>query len=279
MKVIIVGKTSYVGTNVRDFLVKKGFDVNMVSARNGIKNIDFSGVDVVIHCAAIVHKKERKKEDKLKYMSVNKTLADETAKKAKSQGVSQFIFLSSMSLYGNTCQTIHKNTKTSPGNSMYALSKKMAEDILLENASDDNFIVTILRPPMIYGKNCPGNYRRLSAFIKKYPFFPKINNKKSLLYIENLSFFIYQLIENKSGGIFRPMDKEYVSTSYMAEVIAKASGKKIKLSALLGFMIKHTQWINIVKKAFGSLYYDDDCADKIDYITFEEAIEKTENNQ
>jgi len=278
MKVTVVGKNSYVGTNVRDFLVKKGIDVNMVSARDGIKNIDFSGIDTVIHCAAIVHKKEQKKDAKLKYMSVNKILAEETAKKAKSQGVSQFIFLSSMALYENTGHAIHKNTKACPSRSMYALSKKMAEDALLENIADDNFIVTILRPPMIYGKNCPGNYNRLSAIVKKCSVFPKINNKKSILYIENLSFFIYHLIKNKSGGIFHPMDKEYVSTSYMAEIIARASRKNLKLSAFLGFLVKYSQWINVLKKAFGSLYYADDCADKIDYISFEEAIEKTENN-
>lgn len=60
MKVLITGKNSYVGKNIGNFLLYKNMEVKYVSVRNCISEDEFTDVDVVVHCAAIVHKKEAK---------------------------------------------------------------------------------------------------------------------------------------------------------------------------------------------------------------------------
>jgi len=143
---------------------------------------------------------------------------------------------------------------------------------VMQKLNDNTFTITIIRPPMIYGKGCPGNYKKLSALAKKTHIFPDTDNLKSMLYVVNLSFFVTNLTENKIGGIYMPMDNKYVSTGYMAKNI----NNKIKLSKFLGKIISIIK-INMIKKAFGTLYYDESCATKINYIEFEKAIEYTEN--
>src|SRR5690606_7124221 len=114
---------------------------------------------VVIHVAGIAHVKETKENADL-YYKVNRDLAFEVAKKAKNEGVKQFIFLSSMSVYGIETGIIKINTPTNPKTN-YGRSKLEAEE-LISSIESDSFKVAILRPPMIYGKGCKGNYIRLA---------------------------------------------------------------------------------------------------------------------
>lgn len=278
MKVIITGKTSYIGTHLCEFFELKGYSVKMVSLRDGLDKVDFSGYDVVVHCSAIVHKDER--EYKNDYEKINHKLAVDTAKKARDEKVSQFIFLSSMSVYGTGCSKITKETEPKP-NSLYGKTKLEAEKEILE-LNSDLFTVTVIRPPMVYGKGCIGNYMKLRDFIKKHKVFPKVNNKKSFINIKNLSFFIYSIIERQKSGIFMPMDEEYVSTTHLAENIAKAHNKKLRLSKFMGILISLVNAVGLnktVKKAFGSLYYDESCATKVGYVSFEKGIKETESTK
>jgi NAD-dependent epimerase/dehydratase len=268
MNILITGKNSYIGNNICKFLLSKGHNAKTVSIRNGIDNIDLTNIDTIIHCAAIVHKKE--KEYANDYDKINHKLTIKLAEKAKSKGVKHFIFMSTMSVYGNKAEIININTPLSPV-TLYGKTKLMAE-YDLQKLNDNTFTITIIRPPMIYGKGCPGNYKKLSALAKKTHIFPDTDNLKSMLYVVNLSFFVTNLTENKIGGIYMPMDNKYVSTGYMAKNI----NNKIKLSKFLGKIISIIK-INMIKKAFGTLYYDESCATKINYIEFEKAIEYTEN--
>ncbi len=272
MRVSITGKTSYIGLNVKSFFEERGYICGTVSLRDGLENIDFSEADIVIHCAGAVHRKDGLSEED--FERINVTLTVETAEKAKKAGVKQFIFLSSMSVYGGGVHRISKDTPPAPV-TPYGISKLLAEKEIFK-LEDDNFTVTVLRPPMIYGKDCPGNYQTLRKIILKSPVFPMVSNKKSLLYIKNLCFFIFYLAENRKGGVFLPMDNMYVSTDFLAENIAAAMGKKIRLSKTAGFFIRLFKNTGIVKKAFGTLYYDESCGDKIDFVTVKQAISETE---
>jgi len=272
MNVIVTGKTSYLGTNLCAFLSFRGIEAHTVSVRNGIQEINFSGTDVVVHCAALVHKNEKKFRDSFK--RVNFELAVSVAEKAKREGVGQFVFFSSMSVYGSGVSAVSADTKPEP-ETLYGVTKLMAENEILMLA-DSSFVVTIVRPPMVYGRNCPGNYKRLSKLVKTFPFFPFSDNKKSVIYVDNLSFFVFDTIKNKKGGVFMPTDNKAVSTSYMAEIIARAVGKKIFISRFLGKIVVLVSGIPVIKKAFGNLYYNDDCAEKIDYVKFEDAVFETE---
>ena len=167
-KVLITGKDSYIGDSVSRFC--DGYDVDIVdTVSSDWKNTDFSVYDAVVHVAAIVHKQKRKFSDE-EYYEVNCDLAYDIAKKAKEAKVKQFVFLSTMSVYGVLNGVITKDTKTKPFN-IYGESKLKAEN-KISTLIDDDFTVTIVRPPIVYGKGCKGNYVELSRFASKFPFFP-----------------------------------------------------------------------------------------------------------
>ena len=139
---------------------------------------------------------------------------------------------------------------------------------------DENFKVDILRPPMIYGKDCKGNYQSLRKFALKSPIFPNYTNKRSMLFVDNLSEFVHQVITKQMEGIFFPQNKEYVNTKEMVESIARIHGKKIWFTKLFNIFIKNIQK-GIVSKVFGNLTYEQ--VDLVDCYNFQETIEKTEN--
>lgn len=279
-KILITGADSYIGTSVEKWLGKdpEKYQVDTVDMRtDSWKEKDFSPYDVVFHVAGIAHVKETKENQDL-YYQVNRDLAYETATKAKSDGVRQFIFLSSMSVYGIDTGVIDKNSSFNPETS-YGKSKFQAEE-LISPLKNENFTVTILRPPMIYGKDCKGNYQRLAHFALKAPLFPDIKNRRSMLYIDNLCEFIRLMIENEESGLFFPQNKEYVKTSEMVRLIAEAHGKRIKLVQAFNPIIRGMIGrVGIVKKVFGNLVYQKEMSEyKEEYRVrdFYDSVNETE---
>ncbi len=271
MKVLITGKNSYVGKNIGNFLLYKNMEVKYVSVRNGISEDEFTDVDVVVHCAAIVHKKEAKFA--ILYDKVNYELTVDIAEKAKKKGVKQFIFMSTMAVYGKSEGEINGNTPLQP-KTLYGESKLKAEKAL-EKIADENFKVSIIRPPMVYGRSCPGNYKKLRMLALKLPVFPLVENKRSFIYVENLAYFVWNTISEGKEGIFMPMDSKTESTDTMSKYICSVNNKEIKFSPFLGKMVKKIP-LNSLKKAFGSLYYGNDIAEVVSFTGFQEAINYTE---
>lgn len=273
MKVLITGKNSYVGKNIGNFLLYKNMEVKYVSVRNCISEDEFTDVDVVVHCAAIVHKKEAKFA--ILYDKVNYELTVDIAEKAKKKGVKQFIFMSTMAVYGKSEGEINGNTPLQP-KTLYGESKLKAEKAL-ETIADENFKVSIIRPPMVYGRSCPGNYKKLRMLALKLPVFPLVENKRSFIYVENLAYFVWNTISEGKEGIFMPMDSKTESTDTMSKYICSVNNKEIKFSPFLGKMVKKIP-LNSLKKAFGSLYYGNDIAEVVSFTGFQEAINYTEKN-
>ena len=278
--ILITGKNSYIGTSLENWLMREPdkYKVDTVDMKDGSwKEKDFSSYDVVFHVAGIAHIKETSDNQNL-YYKVNRDLAYKTAQKAKQDGVEQFIFLSSMSVYGIENGVIDKSTPLKP-NSAYGKSKIEAEE-LINKLQDDSFTVATLRPPMVYGKGCKGNYPRLSRLATKTPIFPKVDNKRSMIYIDNLSEFVKQLIDNRSSGLFFPQNEKYVKTSEMVRLIAGVHGKKIMMTRMFNPLLRLMFGIGIVNKMFGNLVYDKSMSDydKANYRirSFRESIELTE---
>jgi UDP-glucose 4-epimerase len=282
-KILITGANSYVGTNVEEWLMKepdKYYIETLDMKQSNWKDFDFSKFDVVFHVAGIAHIKEAKKNKEIYYI-VNKDLSYETAQKAKSDKVRQFIFLSSMSVYGIDNGVIDENTIPNP-KSAYGKSKFEAEK-LISKLQDESFNVSIIRPPMVYGKGCKGNYPRLVRFVLKTPFFPQINNKRSMIYIDNLSEFIKQVINNHSVGLFFPQNAEYINISEMVSLIAYSHGKKMRFTKVINPILRILK-IDMINKIFGDLVYEMDMSRYIkDYrvCNFKESINKAEgvNNE
>ena len=276
--ILITGKNSYIGTSLENWLMREPdkYKVDTVDMKDrSWKEKDFSSYDVVFHVAGIAHIKETSDNQNL-YYKVNRDLAYETAQKAKQDGVEQFIFLSSMSVYGIEQGVIDKNTPLTP-NSAYGKSKIEAEK-LINKLQDDSFTVATLRPPMVYGKGCRGNYPRLVGLALKTPIFPKVDNKRSMIYIDNLSEFVKRLIDNRSGGLFFPQNADYVNTSEMVRIIAEVHGKRVVMTKLFNPLLRLLN-VSTVNKVFGDLVYDMSMSNYVsDYRVcgFRESVKKTE---
>lgn len=286
-KIVITGKNSYIGTNIKNRLLQNAgeFSVDEVDVETTEwENYDFSGTDTVVHVAGIVHRPDI--TDWNIYEKVNITLANNIAGKAKATGVKQFIFFSTMAVFGVrkrlSTNVIDENTPKNP-TGMYGKSKLIAEEKLLSMQSDD-FKVCVVRPPNVYGKNCRGNY--ISGFVKIVKLLPAIPEafedvKQSMIHIDNLSEFIKLLIENESNGIFMPQDERSVSAVELMKTMSKVIGKEKKVSKLLGLGVSMLRFIPVVKKAYGGIEYRCELSDsyfgKYQTISFAQAIEKTLN--
>lgn len=255
-KILIAGTGSYIGESFKNYMSQfenyeiDSFDTMSIEWRD----IDFSSYDVVYDVAGIAHIKETD-ENRHLYYEVNRDLAVEIAEKAKANGVKQFIYLSSMSVYGLTVGRICETTPVNPVNA-YGKSKLEAERLLWQLA-DDDFIVSIVRPPMVYGEGCKGNYQLLRKFALKFGFFPDYDNERSMIYIDNLSSAVRGIIHNCKAGLYFPQNLDYVKTFDMVKEITEANGKKFKGTKVINLPVKVlTDKIGLFKKVFGTLTYD-----------------------
>lgn len=286
-KILITGANSYIGTSFENWVSKwpDKYIVDSIDVKTDIwREKSFQGYDVVFHLAAIVHVKDN---DIDKYFRVNRDLALEIAKKAKKEGIKQFIFLSTMGVYGIETGHITNDTELRP-KTPYSKSKHEAEK-LLNDLNDVNFKVAVLRPPIIYGKDCRGNYPRLASMAIKLPFFPDVKNERSMIYIDNLSEFIRLIIDYEGDGLFFPQNKDYVNTTELVILIAKAHGKELKATRFFNFGINLGLGLSeTFRKVFGSFIYSKDMlggpstiinGKKLNYetVSFEESIIQTEN--
>ena len=288
-RILITGANSYIGMSFEKYLNEnfpESYSVDTVDMIEAAwRQKDFSSYDSVFHVAGIAHSDNGKissEKEKL-YYAVNTDLTVETAKKAKSDGAKQFIFMSSAIVYGDSApigksKIITKDTPVSPAN-CYGDSKVQAENGI-RPLNDDSFKVVVLRPPMIYGRGSKGNYPTLAKMAKKMPIFPCVINERSMLYIENLCEFVRLMIENEEQGTFWPQNAEYSNTSELVKMIAEANGKKVRLIKGFTWALKiMSHATGLVNKAFGSLSYDMSLSgyrDEYRVTDLRKSIERTE---
>lgn len=283
-KILITGANSYIGMSFEKWLAQwpDEYIVDTVDMIDGSwREKSFVGYDVVFHVAGIAHVSADPSKEEL-YFRINRDLAIETAEKAKTEGVKQFVFMSSIIVYGessNSKRVIDRNTTPTPTN-FYGKSKLQAEEGI-KKVESDNFKVLILRPPMIYGKDSKGNYLRLSSLAKITPIFPDYDNERSMLQIDNLCEFIKVMIDYEETGLFFPQNKEYVKTSELVKTIAEVHGKKIWMTRIFNPVLRLMFGrVGLVNKVFSNLVYEKSMSDydKANYRirTFRESIELTE---
>lgn len=288
-KILITGAGSYIGCSFENYVKTNypgEYEVHTVDMLDGSwREKSFAGYDCVFHVAGIAHSDSGKisaEKEKL-YYAVNRDLTIETAGKAKTDGAGQFIFMSSAIVYGDSSpigksRVITKDTPLTPAN-CYGDSKVQAENGI-RPLCDDGFKVVILRPPMIYGSGSKGNYPVLAKMAKKLPVFPYVENRRSMLYIENLCEFVRLMIENGESGTFWPQNEEYVNTSELVRMIAEVHGKKVRLVGGFTWALRiMSRMTGLVNKAFGSLVYDMAISEyKTDYrkVSYKDSIRRTE---
>ncbi|WP_413287803.1 NAD-dependent epimerase/dehydratase family protein [Bdellovibrio sp. HCB337] len=262
IKVLLTGASGFVGGR---FMKDQGqhFEIQTVDLRKSTpESLDMSGIHSIVHCAALVHQMQGAPEEK--YFDINTELTRRLAQRAKDQGVKQFIFLSTAHVFGdsgtlkNPAPSLNEGTPCHPKDA-YGRSKLEAEKNLLEMKSE-NFVVTIIRPPMVYGKGAKGNLLALAKLVRVAPFLPLkyTLNQRSVIYVGNLCHFIGLAIQAKKSGIFLPQDPQPLSIAELVDGIAKAMDKKTHLFALPFFFyrILFNAVPSISLRLFGSLALD-----------------------
>lgn len=286
IRVLITGKNSYVGNQAEEWLKQYGEDflVDKVSLREKtVEELSFGSYDVILHVAGIAHVNAKKEMEQL-YYQVNRDLTIETARKAKQEGVRHFIFLSSIIVYGENNKknaSLHINKSTNPAPSgFYGDSKLQAEQGILE-LEDERFVVTIVRPPMIYGPGSKGNYIKLAKLARRTIFFPKLSNERSMIYIDNLCELLRLIMMNRSSGIFHPQNADYVNTTQLVQEVGLIYGRKIHSTRLANPLLKLlSKKVGMVNKVIGTLTYDMELSNhfeqKYQVVGFKESVQRTE---
>lgn len=287
MKVLVIGKSSYIGNSFKAYMEKHSpvdIQIDTTGAANGEwKSVDLSIYDSILHVAALVHKKETVDMEK-EYDEVNHLFPMEVARRAKENGVRQFVFLSTMAVYGDEQPMITKYTKEEP-KTLYGKSKYRTE-CELKKIADSNFRVAVIRPPMVYGWRCPGNYGRLERLSRKLPVFFRVGNQRSMIYIENLCECLKQIIVSQSNisnigvdnyDIIKPQNVEYVDTGILFQTIRKALGKRTILIPFgKHFFSLLARKNKTIQKVFGDCCYEkNESNSKYQKVNFEESIERT----
>ena len=273
--VLITGAKSYIGESFERYLLQWPEDYQ-VEVKDAIgwepDPSDFRGVDAVFNVAGIAHIQETD-ENRHLYFDINRDLVVKIAEAAKMGGVKQFVLLSTMSVYGLTVGHSRKSDRVNPVNA-YGRSKAEADEAI-RDLEDDTFRFACLRPPMVYGKGCKGNYQRLRSFALKSPLFPDYRNRRSMIYIGNLCEFVKNVIDEEKQGLFFPQNAEYVDTAEMVRLIAEKHGKKIRMTGAFNWAVRIAP-LGIVKKVFGDLTYES--VDRVDKFGFEDSIALSEEN-
>lgn len=284
--ILITGKESYIGENLRRWIEEKKpfWYVKTLDVKgHDWEQENFESYDTVIHVAALVHAKDRFTwED---YRRVNRDLTIEIAKKSKNAGVDQFVFFSTMGVYGQEKKlpdgnVIVRSTPCLP-NTFYARSKLEAEEVL-RNMESPLFKVSILRPPNIYGYQCKGNYikyiRRIACHL---PFFPNayLRARQGLLYIENLCELVRLIIEHRANGLFTPQDPFTPNMVEMIKEIALVTQQNIVFFELPRMLEACLSSNPLIIKLFGGISYSSElaCSPLGNYslVPFHEAIQRT----
>ena len=118
--------------------------------------------------------------------------------KAKASNVKQFIFISTVKVFGEESKEIfNENSPTNPKD-YYGLTKKIAEEKLLK-LEDKNFKVAIIRLPLVFGPGVKANFRSLINIVNTFKILPlgSINNKRSMVFVGNVCHYIFQIIKLK----------------------------------------------------------------------------------
>ena len=268
---MITGASGFIGSN---FIKKYESEYNIVPVcliENKPEDLDYTGVDTILHLAALVHQMKGAPEEK--YFEVNTDLTRRLATTAKGKGVKHFVFYSTVKVYGfdgelsNHNFILTENSLCNP-NDPYGASKYEAEKIL-NSLQDENFKVAMVRPPMVYGEGVKGNMLSLMKLINILPIIPfNYNNKRSIISTENLLYMTHLIIKNKADGVYLGTEGNPVSIKEIAESIEKGLGKKkinIKFPKFMFTLLTKVR-PNIMVRLYGTLAFkQEDSYEKIKY--------------
>ncbi|WP_434997423.1 UDP-glucose 4-epimerase family protein [Vibrio scophthalmi] len=252
MKLLVTGSTGFVGARVVELAeecdwevvsvvreiakpLPNRFLVSSIGAETDWSDA-FEGVDCVVHCAARVHQMNESEQDALTaYRETNMLGTLHLAKRAAEAGVKRFVFVSTIKVNGEFTEPgspFQPNLNNIPQDP-YGLSKYEAELELTQLSKETGLEVVTIRPPLVYGPGVKANFLTMMRLIDKgIPLpFGAIHNKRSLVYLDNLSSLILTCCEHPlaAGLTFLVSDGQDVSIAQLMRTIAQSMGKSPRL--------------------------------------------------
>lgn len=290
-KILLTGSTGFVGSVITQRLNHSDYQLFPVvrsikgdSPQSAIEvgdidgNTDYSsalsGADVVIHVAARAHIMNDESSDPLaEYRKVNVEGSENLARQAAAAGVKRFVFISSVKVSGEstTAKSPYSELMKPAPEDAYGQSKYEAEEVLKQVSADTGMDVVIIRPPLVYGAGVKANFFslvKLSSLSIPLPF-GAVNNKRSMVYVENLVDFIIKCIDhpNAANQTFLVSDGEDLSLKSLITYIRKAMGRSPLLLtvpvALFKLAGKLTGKSGVVDRLVGDLQVDSSKAREI----------------
>lgn len=251
MNLLVTGANGFIGSYFKT-KYSRVYNIQTFSfLENYFNCLSINNVQVVLHLSALVHQMGGASTEEYERINITQTL--DLAIKAKKAGVKQFIYMSTVKVYGEENTNAYNEQSICNPQDDYGKSKLKAE-LKLKKLHEDNFVVTIIRTPIVYGYGVKANIKRLISLVNKAPILPfgAINNKRSMVYIGNLCHLIYTLIDQRRSGIFLANDDHPLSTTHFIELIAVALHKNI-------YLIKFPLFeclLRIIKPSFYKRLYD-----------------------
>lgn len=177
--------------------------------------------------------KDKVADPQLEYQRVNVEGTVRLARQAAAAGVKRFIFVSSIGVNGNASTRPFSAEDEPRPAEPYARSKWEAERELLKIHEETGMELVIIRPPLVYGPNAPGNFGSLVRWIEKGIPLPlgAIDNKRSLVGIDNLVDLIVCCIDHPAAAnqTFLAGDGEDISTTELLRGVGTAMRKPARL--------------------------------------------------
>lgn len=254
--ILLTGARGFVGSYFY-MMYQKKYNIQKFSfLTDDFNTLNCSKENVVFHLSALVHQMGGASVEEYEQVNVIQTL--ELAKKAKESGVKQFVFMSTVKVYGEEIDGIYTENSVCHPEDEYGKSKLKAERELLKLESED-FIVSIVRAPIVYGYGVKANIKNLVSLVKKVLVLPfgGIENRRSMVYVGNLCHLVDVVIEQEKSGVFLASDDEPLSTTRLIELIAKELDKKVYLIKIPFFeaLLKLLK-PSFHKRLYGSLEVD-----------------------
>lgn len=228
------------------------------------KPLNLEGIDCVIHAAARVHQLRETAVDPLaEFRAVNTAGTLRLAQAAIAAGVKRFVYVSTIHVNGHERDQPYTVNDLPQPTDPYGISKWEAEQGL--QALGEQMEVVIVRPPLVYGPDAPGNFGRLVRAVERgMPLpFGNIRNRRSLIALDNLVDFLCCVAEHPraAGETFLVSDGAAISTPQLIQEIATALQRKPCLfnvpPGLLAAVFAVAGKSTAYQRLSGSLWVDD----------------------
>lgn len=247
--VAVTGITGFIGQNLASFLISKGFTVvgltrsipvdRSLFPNSLLREVDYASqsslsdalhdVDVLVHLASLVHHPSSLYAPSY-YDLYHTSIVDVTSAlliACSHSPVQRFVYISSAAVYGE--KQVESITKCSPCNN-YAIAKICAEEVVKSSSLFTDLSYVILRPPLVYSSNCPGNFAHLIRVLSIVPvnIFPALNSLRSFISLDNMLNSIYYAcispaVVNRTYVVADPVA---VSVSQIASTYYAAPGTR-----------------------------------------------------